>query len=333
MRRHGFSAICAMHVLMLSLICSFSTAHAGEVTLPTTFVSGTPAVAAEVNANFGAVKTAVDDNDSRIAALEAIIVTLQNRLAAVEGSPVMALEDYLDVDDESDPRGTMIRITGANVRIDNGAGSTDTINGLGNLIIGYDEINELEGFQWCSDGSYYVEADCVAAGATWSFSHKNGSHNLVLGRENSYSQYGGLVAGRRNVITYAYSTITGGYQSSAQGEYSHVSGGSYNRAYGRYSSVVGGVSSTASGENSSVSGGYSGRATGDHSSISGGAANTASGEFASVTGGIDNEASGYASSVSGGRENTASGNFSSVSGGNGAEATLQYSWAAGTLLE
>jgi hypothetical protein len=44
----------------------FTSAHAGEVTIPNTFTSGTPAVAAEVNANFTAVKTAVDDNDTRI---------------------------------------------------------------------------------------------------------------------------------------------------------------------------------------------------------------------------------------------------------------------------
>ena len=41
-------------------------AWASGVTIPNTFTSGTPAKAAEVNANFSAVKTAVDDNDARI---------------------------------------------------------------------------------------------------------------------------------------------------------------------------------------------------------------------------------------------------------------------------
>lgn len=41
---------------------------AGDLTLPNTFTSGTPAVAAEVNANFSAVETEVDDNNSRITA-------------------------------------------------------------------------------------------------------------------------------------------------------------------------------------------------------------------------------------------------------------------------
>lgn len=39
---------------------------AGNVTIPNTFVSGTAASASEVNANFGAIKAEVDDNDNRI---------------------------------------------------------------------------------------------------------------------------------------------------------------------------------------------------------------------------------------------------------------------------
>lgn len=45
-------------------------AFAGTLTLPNTFVAGATARAADVNANFTAVKTAVDDNDRRITALE-----------------------------------------------------------------------------------------------------------------------------------------------------------------------------------------------------------------------------------------------------------------------
>ncbi len=45
-------------------------AWANTVTLPNTFTAGTTARAAEVNANFAAVKTAVDDNNARITVLE-----------------------------------------------------------------------------------------------------------------------------------------------------------------------------------------------------------------------------------------------------------------------
>ena len=44
-------------------------ATAGNVTIPNTFTSNTKAVAAEVNENFTAVKTAVDDNQTQIDAL------------------------------------------------------------------------------------------------------------------------------------------------------------------------------------------------------------------------------------------------------------------------
>jgi len=43
-----------------------SQVFAGEVALPNTFSANTPAIADEVNANFTAVKTAVDDNNVQI---------------------------------------------------------------------------------------------------------------------------------------------------------------------------------------------------------------------------------------------------------------------------
>jgi hypothetical protein len=46
-------------------------AIANTLSIPNTFSPHTPALAAQVNANFQAVKASVDDNDARIAALEA----------------------------------------------------------------------------------------------------------------------------------------------------------------------------------------------------------------------------------------------------------------------
>ena len=43
-----------------------SPTWAGDLTIPNNFTSGTPAVAAEVNANFDAVEQEVDDNNTRI---------------------------------------------------------------------------------------------------------------------------------------------------------------------------------------------------------------------------------------------------------------------------
>lgn len=55
-------------LLMLPIALLAGEAWAGAVTIPNTFTAGTTSSAAQVNGNFTAVKTAVDDNDARITA-------------------------------------------------------------------------------------------------------------------------------------------------------------------------------------------------------------------------------------------------------------------------
>jgi len=73
------------------LLLGSAPAAAGTLTIPHTFSANTKAVAAEVNANFTAAKTAVDDNDSRIAALAARVSTLEGELTALQGQLVTVL--------------------------------------------------------------------------------------------------------------------------------------------------------------------------------------------------------------------------------------------------
>lgn len=54
------------YIAIAAALLISSNAWAGTLTVPNTFTAGTPAVAAQVNANFTAAKTAVDDNDARI---------------------------------------------------------------------------------------------------------------------------------------------------------------------------------------------------------------------------------------------------------------------------
>jgi hypothetical protein len=203
-----------------------------------------------------------------------------------------------------------IFITGANLHIVNGLGRTDCgseeepipdcPNGLGNLIVGYNEPREFE--------------DPV----------HTGSHNVVIGRQHHFSRFGGLVVGNSNNILGDFAVVSGGQFNTAIGASSSVSGGGDNTASGINSSVSGGASTRATGFGASISGGGGNLANGDFASVSGGRLNTASADSASVCGGQENMASGFATTVSGGSGNTASEFAATVSGG-------EFNTASGSL--
>jgi hypothetical protein len=219
---------------------------------------------------------------------------MAERMATVEKK--LAAMDFDDAANE-------VVITGANLRIVNGLGSTTTTNGLGNLIVGYNEPRS---------GSIF----CPVPMGPLCTDTRTGSHNIVVGRFDNFSSFGGIVIGDQNEIS---------------GEFSSVLAGLLNTASGLESLVSGGQSNTASGKAASVGGGFANGATGDLSWVTGDQ-NTASGVGGSVSGGFGNTASGGDSSVSGGQNNTASGDFSSVSGGLNRTAPTENNWAAGALF-
>lgn len=59
---------------------------AGDLTIPNSFTAETPAVAAEVNANFDAVEQEVDDNNTRINTNTGNINTHETRIASIENT-------------------------------------------------------------------------------------------------------------------------------------------------------------------------------------------------------------------------------------------------------
>ena len=126
-------------------------------------------------------------------------------------------------------------ITGANLRIVNGLGSTDTTNGLGNLIVGYNE--ERGGGQ----------------------DNRTGSHDVVIGSQHNFSSFGGLIVGTRNEISGRFASVSGGEDNTASGDFSSVSGGLTNTASEQAASVIGGVQNTAAARGSSISGGIMNR--------------------------------------------------------------------------
>ena len=180
---------------------------------------------------------------------------IETALGGLDPAELAALRTDLDVvQDTLAPLSTVadgaggydVYVVGANLHIENGQGSTDTANGLGNLIVGYNELGSR------------TAAD------------RTGSHNFVVGFGHGYTSYGGLIAGRQNYVSGQYSSVSGGHGNTASGRRSSVSGGSWNTASGPFSSVSGGHWNTASGYYSSVSGGDENTASGPFSSVSGG---------------------------------------------------------------
>lgn len=145
--------------------------------------------------------------------------------------------------------------SGCNVFVNDGGGSTDAIvtnaagDGLGNLIIGYN----VTGHRAAGDPDI-----------------RTGSHNLILGDDNNYSSFGGLVAGRFSNVNSGYASICGGYGNTVSQTYTAILGGFGNKATGNVSSICGGRLNTTSGDSATILGGYSDLASGDLSAIAGG---------------------------------------------------------------
>ena len=112
------------------------------------------------------------------------LANLNTRLSAAE-----AKTRYMTTD--STAKSTTF--SGCNVIVNDCSGATNSIvtnsagDGLGNLIIGYNELRS-------------PNQDI-----------RTGSHNLIIGDFQNYSSFGGLVAGYYNTVSGQYASISGGY--------------------------------------------------------------------------------------------------------------------------
>ncbi len=228
----------------------------------------------------------------------------------------MSIVELPIFDDQPDLVARTIRFTGVNVQIVNGKGQTRAKDGLGNLIVGYNERGATEG------------------------ERRTGSHNLVLGTRNSYSGHGGFVGGSFNTISGPFSTVVGGRHNTASGIYTAILGGGGstdddgNIAFADFSTIAGGRRNTAGdpeandpaiGLASSIAGGLDNATLGSDSSIAGGFRNVAEGATSTIAGGRDNSALGNYATVAGGDQNLAEGARSSVGGG--FQNTTRASWS------
>ena len=133
-----------------------------------------------------------------------------------------------------------IQFSGVNVQVVDGEGKTESVNGEGNLVIGYDEN----------------------AGRA-----QTGSHNLILGEQQAFTSFGGLIAGYGNTIS---------------GREASVSGGALNTASGFYTSITGGMNNIARVEAASVEGGSKNLSESRFASIFGGKELTAKSEYEAI---------------------------------------------------
>jgi len=140
----------------------------------------------------------------------------------ISGDIREALSHISMVDFQIDDNGHTVRtlrITGVNVQIVNGMEQTNMHNGAGNLIVGY------------SEPGFYTD--------------RGGSHNLVVGTANQWTNYatGGIVAGCSNTINNMECSILGGEGNEANGPLSAILGGTANMTFnGSHAGTIGGGS-------------------------------------------------------------------------------------------
>jgi hypothetical protein len=175
-------------------------------------------------------------------------------VAPIVNSGLVNLSDYMSVDTTQQ----IIEISGANLLIHNGSNATHILNGLGNLIIGYNISN--------SD-------------------IRTGSHNVIIGDHHSYTSSGSLLVGENhraegkgialvggtdNVVSADFGSIAGGQSSIISSSNHHFVGGGFGAQIndGYHNAILGGIDPTiASGSYNIVIGGESNTIIGAYDSI------------------------------------------------------------------
>lgn len=223
--------------------------------------------------------------EKRLSALEKLTQDQQVRIQALE-----AKLKYVSVN------GTDMMITGANLHLRNGGGSTGHKNSLGNFILGYNETNGYDA--------------------------RTGSHNLILGRYNDYESHGSIISGEVNTAKGDYTTILGGYEcfTTEDGDSSAVIAGVNSAVSKEHGAVIAAKDSQVNGFLTGVMGGQTNIADGNFSAIVGGSQNKIwfMSSYNTIVGGHNNQMwKGICNSITGGYNNQIYGDYSSISGGQG----------------
>lgn len=218
----------------------------GLMAVPTLLTSASLAASACDNdggsAEVTQLKNELDALAQRVEQAEEALAAQEAELAEknAELTELKRLTAAMDVNEDG------VRFVGVNVYVQNGEGLTNASpNGVGNLIVGYDEGVERA---------------------------KSGSHNLILGWDNGYQGVGGIVSGTDNVVVNGGVVLAGGGSEAFDGSVSIgsadtlatagvVVGGSDHRGASSGGVIIGGNNNNVSGDDAVILGGSSQTAT------------------------------------------------------------------------
>ena len=167
------------------------------------------------------------------ASLQKQITALQAQVTALQQNNALKLAPFVTVNanPENNVPGPNITFHGANIHIVNGMGATQLMNGLGNLIIGYDEFE--------------VPNTLFPVGG------RTGSHNVIIGKSHCWfgtnttgnsagTAYGNLMAGESN-WTMTAGQFVAGFENEVVGRWASILGGSNNETFAERTVILGGV--------------------------------------------------------------------------------------------
>jgi hypothetical protein len=193
-------------------------------------------------------KSALPEMLEQIELLEARIAALESSLEQLSSVGVGRLNDYLTFHEED--ACVTARLTGVNLQIVNGEGTTQSVNCKGNLILGYNE------------GGGDI--------------NRSGSHNLVLGIRNSYSSFCGIVSGDSNSLAAEYSAVLSSRMCYAYQHHVTICSGIDHKANGAHSTLLSGFDNGGIGERAVFLDGTNNRAEHSQTIFIGGGAETSS---------------------------------------------------------
>jgi hypothetical protein len=174
---------------------------------------GLPGATQALCSRVDTLETNVTDTAGEVAAINPAIDRIAARIEATEA--VLSPVSY-------DARTGDWRLTGVNLHVRNAGGSTDGIDGRGNIVIGWNES----------------AADDA----------RTGSHNLIVGAGHDWESHSGILSGTDHLLIGPGGAALGGEGNTVTAEGAVALGGQDNVAAGLLAVTIGGTDNVVEGE-------------------------------------------------------------------------------------